>query len=99
MITKGLYSLGVILLIGVGTHLYAAPQNDSIKNKNLVDSVSVGKTLYENSCVRCHKLKAPSKYTVQQWPALVNKMQRRSKITDEQKATILKYLLSEAKKQ
>lgn len=57
-----------------------------------------GKALYTNSCVRCHKLKDPAKYTSAQWPGS-NKMQKRSKITDEQKALILSYLKMEAKKE
>jgi len=89
----------VILLSCTGT-MFAVKlkQNDTIKNKMAVDSVSTGNELYAKNCVRCHKLKDPAKYTRAQWPGLVNKMQKRAKITDEQKALILSYLLTEAKK-
>jgi hypothetical protein len=88
----------VFFLQGYVTSIFAKSQNDSIKNKVQIEMVMSGKALYEKSCTHCHKLKSPSKYTIQQWPGLVNKMQKRSKITDEQKAIILTYLTTEAKK-
>lgn len=98
MNSKRLYSLAVVFLLGCGATLFAATPTDSIKSKVPIDSISSGKVLYENSCVRCHKLKEPANYTKQQWPGIVDKMQKRSRITDEQKAIILAYLLTEAKK-
>ena len=87
-----------ILLSSAGT-IFASTQNDTIAHKMSADSVKTGKALYENNCVRCHKLKDPAKYTMAQWPRLVDKMQKRAKITDEQKALILSYLATEAKKE
>jgi len=87
-----------ILLSCVGT-LSAATQNDTLTSKLYADSVKTGKALYVNNCVRCHKLKDPAKYTMAQWPGLVKKMQKRSKITDEQRKLILSYLATEAKKE
>jgi len=98
MNTKHLFSLTLLIFLSTAGSLFAAKQNDTLKNKVSVDSISTGKILYEKNCVRCHKLKDPAKYTMAQWPALVNKMQKRSKITDEEKAIILTYLTTEAKK-
>ena len=98
MNSKHFHSFAVVFLLSSAANMFAAAPNDSIKSKLPIDSVRMGKELYANSCVRCHKLKEPSKYTIQQWPGLVNKMQKRAKITDNQKAIILSYLLSEAKK-
>lgn len=90
--------VGVILLSCAGT-IFAIKQDDTLKNKISVDSVRTGNELYVKNCARCHKLKDPAKYTMAQWPGLVNKMQKRSKITDQQKAMILSYLATEAKGQ
>jgi cytochrome c2 len=98
MNTKHLRSITVaILLSGAGT-LFAAKQIDTVKFKTTVDSVKTGNDLYENKCKRCHKLKDPAKYTMVQWPRLVNKMQKRAKITDQEKAIILTYLATKARK-
>ena len=78
--------------------MFAAKQIDTVKNKTAVDSVKTGNDLFVNKCKRYHKLKDPHKYTMVQWPGLVNKMQKRAKITDQEKAMILSYLATEAKK-
>ena len=98
MKTKRLFLITVsILLSGAGT-IFATKQIDTVKFKTTVDSVKTGNELYENKCKRCHKLKDPAKYTMVQWPGLVNKMQKRAKITDEEKNIILIYLATKAKK-
>jgi cytochrome c2 len=96
MKTKRTLVIATIMSFGFSGAILATNQNDSIKQN--IDSLKTGKNLYEASCVRCHKLKDPAKYTAKQWPGLVDKMQKRAKITDEQKAIILSYLVSEAKK-
>jgi cytochrome c2 len=93
-----LFSILVVFLLISGDTIIAEYQNDSIKNRMAVDSIKNGNELFVKKCARCHKLKDPAKYTKAQWPGLVNKMQKRAKITDEQKAFILSYLTSEAKK-
>ena len=98
MNTKRLFSIAVVILLSCAGTIFATTQDDTIKNKMPVDSVKTGKELYVKSCARCHKLKDPAKYTMVQWPGLVNKMQKRSKITDQEKALILSYLSTEAKK-
>ena len=98
MNTKRLYSLAGVLLLSCAGTIFAVVQNDTIKNKLVTDSVKTGNELYVKSCGHCHKLKDPAKYTMVQWPGKVTKMQKRAKITDEEKALILSYLATEAKK-
>jgi cytochrome c2 len=92
------YSLMILFVLGCYTSLSALTPNELMKNKVQRDSAVIGKTLYENSCARCHSLKDPAKYTMHQWPGLVDKMQKRAKITNEQKAIILTYLATKTKK-
>lgn len=99
MNSKRFYLLVITTTLFCGTTMFSATPNDSIKSQIPAEVVPLGKTLYENSCVRCHKLKDPANYTREEWPGIIDKMQKRSRITDEQKATILTYLLSEAKKE
>lgn len=56
-----------------------------------------GKELYENRCGKCHKLFTPSDYTVTKWPGILNRMQNKAKITDDQKAQVFAYLSTGAK--
>ena len=90
--------MAVIVLLSSFTTLLSAKQNETIKNKVVADSIKTGNELYAKNCALCHKLIDPAKYTMVQWPNLVNKMQKRAKITDEQKTMILSYLRTVAKK-
>jgi len=96
MNSKKKYALAFGLMLSVGA-LVAQNPTDSIP-KNFADTLRTGKMFYENSCVRCHSLKVPGNYTAQEWPGILNKMQPKARISDQQKNIILSYLLSEAKK-
>lgn len=99
MISKR-FSLILITILFAGTvSLFASSPTDSLKIKTTVDTISSGKQLYSTSCIRCHQLSEPSKYTAKQWPVIVDNMQNKAKISDIQKAIILRYLLSDAKKE
>jgi mono/diheme cytochrome c family protein len=97
MRTKRLFLIAAILISSAGT-IFAAMPKDTIRTAIPVDSIKMGNALYVQNCARCHKLKDPGKYTMTKWPGLVNKMQKRAKISDEQKALILSYLATAAKK-
>ena len=97
MNTRRIFSALIALIMSSGIAIYAQIPNDSISN-TLSDSLKMGKEVFGNSCVRCHKLKDPTKFTKEEWPKLVGKMQKRAKITDEQKEMIVKYVVFEAKK-
>jgi mono/diheme cytochrome c family protein len=53
-----------------------------------------GRTLYIAKCSGCHTLRLPSVYSQERWPVILDKMQKRAKITDDQKEQILHYVLS-----
>lgn len=53
--------------------------------------------LYAASCVRCHKLVAPGKFTKEEWVGWLDKMAPKAKITPEQKAQIYDYVAANAK--
>jgi len=61
------------------------------------DALAQGKDLYENRCAKCHKLYAASDYNIQRWPRILNSMQYKAKITDQQKELILSYLSNSIK--
>ena len=50
-----------------------------------------GKVIYEASCQRCHTLKNPSNYTMDQWTTWVSEMAPKAKISEEQKAQIVAF--------
>lgn len=97
MNSKKLIFICVIFLLGCST-TQKVPIVQSVAKPAVDNSIAEGKDLYENRCGKCHKLFAASDYTAKEWPGILNKMQNKAKITDDQKAQIFAYLSSEAKK-
>lgn len=55
-------------------------------------AIAEGKTLYENSCAKCHKLFPTTKHDKSGWAGTLDKMAPKAKITDEQKTLVYNYL-------
>lgn len=64
----------------------------------LSDSQKQGMTLNENNCKKCHRLFGASEFTIERWPGILDRMQKKAKITDQEKELIFNYLALNAKK-
>ncbi len=53
------------------------------------------KILYENSCNKCHKLYAPTDYKKSEWPSILNSMQSKARLNDNQITGLLNYINSQ----
>ena len=70
--------------------IYGFPSaTNSIKSK-----LVMGQNLYETKCVKCHALPAKEKRNEEQWTIMLNKMQPKAQITDEEKRLIYVYVTS-----
>lgn len=58
------------------------------------DQMAQGKTIFENSCKRCHGLPDPTAYTSVQWVGIMNSMAPKAKLTDEQHQWVYDYVVS-----
>ncbi|MDR7210020.1 cytochrome c [Flavobacterium piscis] len=61
----------------------------------LTPELAESKNLYENSCVRCHKLYEPKKFTQDEWKPILTRMQKKAKLDDVQIASISNYITSQ----
>jgi cytochrome c5 len=61
----------------------------------LTPELAEGKNLYENNCVRCHKLYAPKKFSQEEWKPILIKMQKKAKLDDVKMASISNYIHSQ----
>lgn len=52
-----------------------------------------GRNLYIQRCGSCHNLYLPKDYTSEKWLAIIQQMQVRAKINEEEKSLITQYLL------
>lgn len=58
------------------------------------EQIAQGKTIFENSCGRCHKLPDPASHTPVQWVGIMNSMAPKAKLTDEQHQWVYDYIVS-----
>ena len=54
--------------------------------------IAEGKTIYENSCAKCHDLPVPSKYSDEKWVGIMNAMAPKAKLTKAQSETVYNYV-------
>lgn len=68
----------------------------TVKAEQMSDGLksAQGKTIFENSCGRCHDLPSPKDYNDQEWIGIVNAMTPRSKLTTAQGEMVYLYLTS-----
>ena len=57
-----------------------------------------GRELYVVHCSGCHSLRIPSQYSEARWQEIMERMQVKAKIDDGTKESLLKYLLTYAKR-
>ena len=88
----------VLALAFVAVLLYACSSKSNIptaevpKEKVLSPELAEGKSLYENSCGRCHQLYNAKDYSAEQWKPLVQSMQKKARLDDAQGLKIYNYL-------
>lgn len=58
------------------------------------EMLAQGKTVFENSCVKCHALPNPAKYSDTKWVALMNAMAPKAKLSDKQAELVYNYVTS-----
>ena len=60
-------------------------------------SIVEGEKIFTTKCGRCHSLKAPANYTSNQWRPIMNDMAGKAKLTTDEKANVLAYVINNAK--
>jgi hypothetical protein len=88
----------VVALSVIAAVLYSCSSKSSIptvavpKEKVLSPELAEGKSLFENSCGRCHQLYNAKDYTAEQWKPIVKRMQKQANLDDAQGLKIYNYL-------
>lgn len=62
------------------------------------EQLAQGKTVFENSCNRCHQLPNPEKHDDQAWIKTLSRMAPKAKLTHDQHQMVYDYLISVNKK-
>ena len=86
-----------LLVIRCGSALYVPTTTDAEKSQTSLDTLVMGRKLYVAKCSTCHSLYLPQQYSKENWTKILNDMQERSNMTDQQKETMSIYLYSRSK--
>ncbi len=72
----------------------ASTATTPVASKSTAEQIAQGKSIFENSCGRCHKLPDPTSHTAVQWVGIMNWMAPKAKLTDEQHQWVYDYIVS-----
>ncbi len=87
-------TLIIAFLISCSSKLYTPIQSTATIS---LAELQKGRNLYITNCASCHQLYEPNKYNATEWVTIVDEMQPKAKITDEQKKLIYDYLINSPK--
>lgn len=62
------------------------------------ETVSAGQNVYSSRCGRCHYLKTPQDYTLQQWDNILKTMISKANLKKEEAKQVTAYVMEHAKK-
>lgn len=64
-----------------------------IQETPLTPELAEGKALFESNCAKCHGLYDAKDFTAEQWSPIMLNMQKKAKISDEEREKIYAYLI------
>jgi len=89
----------IIAIVLLGTLIYScSPKIASVPvlpqapEAPLTPELAEGKMVYENNCAKCHILYDAKDFTVEKWTPILARMQKKAKISDEERDKIYAYL-------
>lgn len=90
----------VITIFSAAFTVSCGPKSTAVTEPKFssAENLAQGKTVFENSCNRCHKLPDPAKHDDQGWIKTLSRMAPKAKLTDEQHQMVYDYLISVNKK-
>lgn len=88
---KGFCIIGILVLAASCTPKTVPVANESHTSE---EKLVQGKTIYENSCGKCHELPNPTDHTSVQWVGIMNSMAPKAKLNDEQHQLVYDYVVS-----
>lgn len=90
----------IITILSAAFIVSCGPKSTAVTGPKFssAENLAQGKTVFENSCNRCHKLPDSGKHDDQGWIKTLSRMAPKAKLTDEQHQMVYDYLISVNKK-
>lgn len=75
----------------------SAPSTATIEKHYSEAELAEGKTIWQEKCVKCHKLYLPESHTAAKWNPILARMTKKAKLDEQQSALVTAYVLANAK--
>jgi len=72
------------------------PTSDQVKSQYSAAQLDQGKTIWQNSCNKCHKLFEPGSHDPEQWNNILKRMIRNAKLDLSDAQLVRAYLIANA---
>ena len=94
----------IIAIVLLGTFIYSCspkviqPEAPKVEDAPIVieapltAELAQGRALFVNNCAKCHDLYSPKDFNAEQWKPIMLSMQKKAKISDEEREIIYAYL-------
>jgi len=92
MILSGIAASALLMSCGPKSTAVTGPKYTS------AEQLAQGKTIFENSCAKCHQLPEPTKHDNEGWIKTLSRMAPKAKLNDDQHQMVYDYLISVNKK-
>ncbi len=88
--------LVVAAIIGTGFLISCTPKTPAVVGTKTITAeyLAQGKTIFDNSCGKCHDLPNPTAHSAQNWVGIMNSMAPKAKLNDEQHQMVYDYIVS-----
>ena len=92
--TSKIILFSVFTTLGFLASCTTKPAVVAVTKTNKVENLALGKTIFDNSCGKCHDLPNPTDHSAQDWVGIMNRMAPKSKLNDDQHAMVYDYIVS-----
>ena len=86
MRTPGAFAALAVLLASAAACATALPP--------ATPETETGRAIYSAKCHSCHRLYKPDRVAPEKWPALLDKMSEKAKLTPDEEKAVLDYVLA-----
>ncbi|RAJ75195.1 entry exclusion lipoprotein TrbK [Chitinophaga dinghuensis] len=96
---KTLLQFAVIAVLLWGCSKSTVPTDTAAKTEAAFAKYpdSPGKEVYRENCNRCHAYKWPETRSVDKWPSIIDRMAKKARLSEDQKAAVLDFVKTNAK--
>jgi hypothetical protein len=82
----------IFVLVSACSPKVIQPETPRVPDGPISPELAEGRMLYENNCAKCHSLYNPNDFSAEKWTPIMLSMQKKAKISDEERDKIYAYL-------